>query len=140
MSSSDDIFDLIDGAGESGNKGSNADHHRRGSGGFSLLGRIIVMALVPISLYAVVNQFAADGLSDIVVETQLINILHSAENSLRDATTNGEPLPPVLPNAALASIVDYHVQDGDYILIAEANGIRVVVNSHGGQTVYYDND
>lgn len=67
---------------------------------------LIPLLLVPVGLVALFNRQGLSDLSSAAVETQLIAILHSAQASLNAIVSLGKPLPPVLPNASLAGIVN----------------------------------
>jgi len=51
--------------------------------------------------------------------------------------TNGE-FPPALPNAALASVVDYQLQDRNYRLTAAAFGVRVSFERDVGKITEFE--
>lgn len=101
----------------------------------SVAGRSVYLALIPLALFIILDRFSSAEFSDVAIETQLINILHSAQNSIRTHISSDGKLPDMLPNAALAAIVSYSIDESrgrnGYILSATSNGITVTMDSLG---------
>lgn len=132
MQKDTDLVDLIDNANKaiSGNQPLKSKR-KRSSYSFSFPGKVFIYGLFPVAVYTFIDRFSEDELTDIEIETQLINILHSAQNSVRTHIASNEAPPPVIPSAALAAIVQYEVRGNDYVLTTSSNGITVSLDSLG---------
>lgn len=66
--------------------------------------------------------------------SELTNLLRQARELVEASTIDGKP-PPVLPNAALATIVNYQAYRGGYLLSVQSTGVLVEMDSLGNVSV-----
>lgn len=139
MSSKDDLITLIDNANQA-IEHPEVQRPRKGIGlNVSLLGKILILVMFPLSAITAVDEFSSDRLSQPAIMTQMIGILHTAQNSIEVIVASDGRLPPVLPNASLANVVRYDVQGNSYTLSMESHDVFVSLDSTGLVTTHIGN-
>jgi len=139
MTGEHDLAGLIDDASKA-ISGEQRKHTRKpGSrAGQPAARNLVYLTLIPVALFTFISQFSSNEIVDIRVETELINILHSAQNSIRIYTAENGSLPAALPNASMAAVVNYTIDSSmgrdNYLLSTSSHGITVTMNSLGNIT------
>ncbi len=134
MSNKDDLVTLIDNANQAMERGDETAHRRSRGVDFSILGKFVVLMMLPVSAITAIDEFGTETLSQPAIESKIIGVLHTAKHSLDVAMMNDRLPPPVLPNASLANIVHYDVQDNRFMLSMESHGVFVSMNENGDIT------
>ena len=98
-------------------------------------GTLFPIVLVSIALYAGYNVWQnASPPPKEQVARDLDVVLEKAHKSIEEAKAKNGTLPEALPNAALASVVDYEVRDKEYQLTTSMLGVRITLQRDGKKT------
>jgi hypothetical protein len=129
----DDLNALIDQATTTVSKA--AERRRRAKSALNLtpvLG-VVLAALIAFALWSIYSRLAPPGAA--TIERDLDAVVEQARVAIEAARKENGQLPDALPNASLASVVQYQHGSQDYQLSATIMGIRVTLAPGGKKTV-----
>jgi hypothetical protein len=95
--------------------------------------------LLPVALFMIAAYLIYPALpkrlSPLATQAMLTQLLSETRESLNLSMADGNAPPPVLPNAALAAVVNYQVEGNSYRLSASMNGMLVQMDEKGDMRI-----
>lgn len=130
-----DISSLIDQANSAIGKQASRQAQRKPPCRPLPIGAIFAGVLAIGALFSVYSIWKNTGTpGDAQIARDLDIALEKAHAAVEDVKSKTGALPETLPNAALASVVDYDPQQGSYQLTANMLGVRVTLQRDGKKT------